>query len=134
MVGRLSRGWYNFVMENIEKVLFNLESELQKPDVRKSVEKLDGLISDDLREITSSGAVTNKQDCFVNLPATPEIKFVMTDFSIRELAPNLVQTFFKTKKTVVGTDKVSDSMRNSIWKNENGKWKMVFHQGTPVGK
>ena len=120
--------------ENLEEVLFNLETVLQKPDVRKSVEKLDELISDDFREITSSGTVTNKQDCFVNLPAAPEIEFVMTDFSIRELAPDLVQTFFKTEKTVVGTDKVGYSMRNSIWKKENGKWKMIFHQGTPTKK
>lgn len=119
-------------MEGIEKTLFDLEAELQKSEVRKSVEKLNEIISDDFREITSSGTVTDKQDCFVNLPAAPEIKFVMTDFSVRELATDLVQTFFKTEKTIIGTDKISYSMRNSIWKNENGKWKMIFHQGTPT--
>lgn len=124
--------WYYFVMENIEKTLIALEAELQRPDVRKSVENLNELISDDFKEITSSGTITNKQDCFVNLPAAPEIKFVMTDFSARELAPELVQTFFKTEKTVVDTGKVSYSARNSIWKNEDGKWKMIFHQGTPI--
>lgn len=121
-------------MQNIEKTLFDLETLLQQPDVRKSVEKLDEIVSDDLKEITSSGMVSNKQDCLVNLPAAPDIDFVMTDFSVRELAPNLFQTFFKTQKTVVGADKVSYSSRSSIWKNENGKWKMIFHQGTPIDK
>jgi hypothetical protein len=120
--------------KNIEKTLFELEAELQKPDVRKSIEKLNGLISDEFREITSLGTVKNKQDCFVSLPAAPEIKFVMTDFSVRELAPNLMQTFFKTEKTEINTGKVSHSIRNSIWINENGKWKMIFHQGTPTSE
>jgi len=120
--------------KNIEKTLFDLEAELQKPNVRKSIEKLDEIISDEFKEITSSGTVTNKQDCFVNLPAAPKVKFVMTDFSVRELATDLMQTFFKTEKTEVGTDKVSHSIRNSIWRNENGKWKMIFHQGTPISE
>lgn len=119
-------------MENVEKIIFDLETKLQKSAVRKSIEKLDEIISDDLREITSSGTVATKEDCLINLPAAPEIKFVMTDFSIRQLAPDLIQSFFKTEKTVAGTDKVSYSMRSSIWKNENGKWKMLFHQGTPT--
>jgi hypothetical protein len=46
----------------------------------------------------------------------------------------MVQTLFKTEKTVVETGKVSYSMRSSIWKNENGKWRMIFHQGTPSDK
>lgn len=121
-------------MNDLDKIIFNLEKELQKDEVRKSIEKLDELISDDFKEITSSGTVTNKQDCFVNLPSAPKIDFVMTDFQIRQLTPDLIQSFFKTEKTVVETGKKSFSMRNSIWKNENGKWKMIFHQGTPTEK
>ena len=118
--------------EDIKETIFNLEKELQKPDVRKSIEKLDELISDDFQEITSSGVVTTKSDCFVNLPAAPEINFEMTDFKINILSKEIIQSLFKTKKTIVGTDKVSYSMRSSLWKNENGKWKMLFHQGTPT--
>jgi hypothetical protein len=64
----------------------------------------------------------------------PEIKFVMTGFRINVLCLGMVQTLFKTEKTVVETGKVSYSMRSSIWKNENGKWRMIFHQGTPSDK
>jgi len=119
-------------MDKIGKLLYKLEEELQKSDTRKSVEKLKVLISDDLKEITSSGLITNKQDCLINLPSAPDIKFVMTDFNYRELTPNLVQTFFRTEKTVIETGKTSYSMRNSIWKKENNDWKMIFHQGTLI--
>jgi hypothetical protein len=118
----------------LREIIFNLESEFQKPDVRKSVGRLTELISDDFYEITSSGKVTFKKDCLANLPAAPEIKFVMTDFKINILCTDIIQTLFKTEKTVVGTGKVTYSMRSSIWKNENGKWKMIFHQGTPTDR
>ena len=120
--------------ENLEKIIFSLESEFQKPEVWKSIEKLGELISDDFYEITSLGLVTSKKDCLVNLPVAPEIKFVMTGFRINVLCLGMVQTLFKTEKTVVKTGKVSYSMRSSIWKNENGKWRMIFHQGTPSDK
>jgi len=58
----------------------------------------------------------------------------MTNFKMYVLSPDVVQTLFKTEKTVVETGKVSNSMRSSIWKNENGKWRMIFHQGTPLDK
>ena len=118
--------------ENLEKIIFNLESEFQKPEVRKSVQRLEELISDDFREITSSGKVTSKNDCLANLPNAPEIKFVMSDFKIYVLCPNIVQSLFKTKKIVLESGKESYSLRTTIWKNENGKWRMIFHQGTPI--
>jgi hypothetical protein len=120
--------------ENLKEIIFSLESEFQKPEVRKSAEKLGELISDDFCEITSSGLVTSKKDCLVNLPKASEIKFVMTGFRINVLSLDMIQTFFKTEKTVVETGKVSYSMRSSIWKNENGKWRMIFHQGTSLDK
>ncbi len=115
----------------LKDTIFELECELQKPETRKSVEKLDKIISDNLYEITSSGKITHKQDCLINLPNAPEIKFVMTNFEMRQLAPDLVQTFFETEKTVVTTGEISHSLRSSIWQNEAGTWKMIFHQGTP---
>ncbi|MSU45160.1 MAG: nuclear transport factor 2 family protein [Candidatus Zambryskibacteria bacterium] len=72
-------------MEQIEKTIFQLEERLQRPDVRKSVEGLNDLISEDFIEFGSSGQVYNKEDVLVNLPASPEIKFVMIDFRINIL-------------------------------------------------
>jgi hypothetical protein len=117
--------------EEIKNSILKLEIELQKPDVRKSKDQLDEIISDDLKEIGSKGEFYTKKDALINLPNSPEIKFVMTDFKIDILTPELVQTFFNTEKTLVVTGEKSYSARSSIWKNENGKWKLLFHQGTP---
>jgi len=97
------------------------------------VEQLNDLISDDLIEFGSSGLVYTKQDVLGNLPASSEIKFVMTDFKINILSADIVQSTFKTEKTDIETGKISRSLRSSLWRNANGKWRMIFHQGTPFG-
>lgn len=119
-------------MEKLEEIIFQLENRLQRPDVRKSVEQLEELIADDLIEVGSSGQVYAKKDVLKNLPASPEIKFTMTDFKIIKLSPTIVQSLFKTKKVNQETNQTTRSLRSSIWRNENGQWKMIFHQGTTV--
>jgi hypothetical protein len=118
-------------MENFKEIIFQLESKLQQPDVRKSTEQLKELISDDLIEFGSSGQVYTKKDVLNNLPTSPEIKFKMTDFRINILSSDVIQSQFKTEKTNLETDKKTYSLRSSLWKNEDGEWKMIFHQGTP---
>ena len=121
-------------MENLEDIIFKLENKLQQPDVRKSVEQLKELISDDLIEFGSSGQIYTKQDVLNNLPASPEIKFMMTDFRIKILGSDIIQSLFKTKKINQQTGSITCSVRSSLWRNEKGKWKMLFHQGTPINE
>ena len=119
-------------MENLEDIILKLENKLQQPDVRKSVEQLEELISDDLIEIGSSGQIYTKKDVLNNLPVSPEIKFIMTDFRIKILSSDTIQSLFKTEKINQQTGSTTRSLRSSLWRNEKGKWKMLFHQGTPA--
>jgi hypothetical protein len=118
-------------MDNLEEIIFELENKLQQPDVRKSVEQLEELISDDLIEFGSSGKIYTKKDVLNNLPVSPEIKFIMTDFKIKILNSGIIQSLFKTEKINQQTGITTYSLRSSLWRNEKGKWKMLFHQGTP---
>ncbi len=117
---------------DIKETIFELENKLLQPNIRKSKESLNDLISDDFIEFGSSGAVYKKKDVLNNLPASSEIKFIMTDFEVNALSSDVVQSTFKTEKINTQTNKITRSLRSSIWKNENGKWKMLFHQGTPL--
>ena len=119
-------------MDNLKDIIFQLEEKLQRPDVRKSVKELDDLISENLTEFGSSGQVYTKKDVLINLPVSPEIKFTMTDFRINILGENIVQSLFKTEKTNLENGKMTNSLRSSLWRNEGGKWRMLFHQGTPL--
>ncbi|MFZ2048861.1 MAG: DUF4440 domain-containing protein [Minisyncoccia bacterium] len=115
---------------DIKETIFELENKLLQSDIRKSVENLDDLISEDFIEFGSSGAIYTKKDILERLPNSPEIKFVMTDFKVNVLSTDIVQSTFKTEKIDAETGKNTRSLRSSIWKNESGWWKIIFHQGT----
>lgn len=117
---------------DIKETIFRLEKQLQQHAVRKSTEELDVLITEDFIEFGSSGKVYTKKDVLVNLPSAPEIEFVMSDFEVRVLSSDIVQSIFKTEKTNLQTGEISKSLRSSLWRNEDGTWKMLFHQGTPT--
>lgn len=117
----------------METTLFlELETSLLKTEVRQSREKLDELLADDFMEIGSSGAMYKKQDALDHLPnSTDKVEYELMDFKTRPLSEELVQTFFKTKRTINDSD-VTISNRTSIWKKNGDRWQMSYHQGTPI--
>ncbi|MCC7522235.1 DUF4440 domain-containing protein [Candidatus Uhrbacteria bacterium] len=108
-----------------------LELSILSPEVRRSREKLDALLADDFMEIGSSGAMYKKHDTLTHLPnSTDKTEYELFDFDARSLSEELVQTFFKTKRTINDSD-VTISNRTSLWKKHGDSWQMVYHQGTP---
>lgn len=116
-------------MENSELIL-NLEKELLKPEVRKSPEKLRKLLSEDFIEYRSSGVIYHyeKDDIFYE----DNVTFELQDFNLQELSEDCVLTTFKIDKIYHEDNFIKSSIRSSIWKLYDGKWKMIFHQGTLI--
>ena len=120
--------------EDLQKIIYDLETSLLKPEIRSSTRDLDILLADDFMEFGSSGKVYDKKMILDRLPKDTEIssiQFIVSDFQIKELSENVVLATFKTDK--ISTDNSSViSLRASIWKKINGNWQMVYHQGTPM--
>lgn len=106
------------------KIIYELETALLTPSTRKSVEQLDELIADDFVEFGSSGRIYTKEDILKYLPVEEHHELTVEDFMVKELAQNVM----------LATYSLNDRLRSSIWKNTNGKWQMVFHQGTRIKK
>jgi hypothetical protein len=117
-------------MENssLKEHLYSLEERLLQPDVRKSVEELEILLADDFIEFGSSGRVFNKQQVIERLPNESTIQMTLMDFEVKLLAPDVALTTYRVLKH----KDMKYSLRSSIWKLKEGKWQMVFHQGTPT--
>lgn len=113
------------VAGTLEKTIQQLELSLLEPLTRQSTGKLNQLISDDFVEFGSSGKAYNKQDIIENLPSEDLREFSVRDFKATELSKGVVLATY----TTIEKEKVC--LRSSIWKNLNGDWCMVFHQGTP---
>ena len=108
----------------LQNVIQQLEQSLLNLEVRKSKERLNELLADEFFEIGSSGYVYNKEDCL-------EDGVVLTDMTlhhlqVRELAEGLVLAIY----FIVDTTRDRNTWRSSIWKEIDGNWQLLFHQGT----
>jgi hypothetical protein len=118
-------------MNTLEDTIYELENSLLKLEVRQSAEQITELLADDFVEYCGSGTVYHyrKGDAF-DTDRTKEFHWEIRDFGIRQLAPDVVLATYKTIKHDETRLAMKYSLRSSIWKCYDGRWKMVFHQGT----
>ncbi|WP_321994073.1 nuclear transport factor 2 family protein [Clostridium butyricum] len=123
-------------MELIRKHILKLENDLLKPEIRQCIEKISELLIDGFTEFTSSGYIYNYSigqliDEGTNLH---EIDWEITDFEINQLSDDCVLATYRLIKHSELNENKKYSLRSSIWKCFEGKWKMIFHQGTLMPK
>jgi hypothetical protein len=109
------------------QLIRGLEEQLLQPEVRTSSERLAALLADEFIEIGSSGRVYNKQQIIDLLrhegrQGSPP---TLCDFSARRLAAEVILVTYNIIE--------SQTIRSSVWKLIDGRWQMVFHQGTRSG-
>lgn len=122
-----------YMEQNISEKIHELELSLLSPETRMSSELLGKLLADDFVEFGSSGLVYNKSNVLERLPVTTDkVEFIMSDFSIKVLAEDIILTTFKTKRTING--EVVFSLRSSLWRKQSDDWQIFFHQGTKIEK
>ena len=116
-------------------LLRRLEEGLLKPEVRHSPGQVGDLLSDDFIEFGSSGRVFNKQQVIEALeregPADSTIRLSLVDFIARGLASNVILVTYLTIQEGGPGTRQDSRLRSTIWKLIEGRWQMVFHQGTP---
>lgn len=117
-------------MENLKAKLIALEEHLFKAEIRASYGELDELIADDFTEISSSGVRFGKNEALERLPSELPPKISACEYELRYLAPNYAQLLYKAVMVKGGETTAIYSLRCSIWSLRNGKWQMIFHQGT----
>lgn len=121
-------------MESLKRQILQLENDLLKPEIRQSVAKTSELLSDGFTEFTSSGYIYNYSigqviDEGTNLQ---EMDWEITDFEINPLSNDCVLATYRLTKHSESNENKKYSLRSSIWKCFEGKWKMIFHQGTLI--
>ena len=102
-----------------------LEESLLKPEVRSSGSELKRILADDFFEIGSSGRVLYKGEVIAE-DGIGIVKMTLSDFDIRSLSDDIVLATYRIFNELSN----QHSLRSSIWKHNEGVWKMVFHQGT----
>ncbi|UYZ24056.1 DUF4440 domain-containing protein [Mesobacillus jeotgali] len=109
---------------DLKKHIKQLEEKLLTAEVRSSKTELKKLLADKFFEFGSSGRVLYKDEDFEG--GIGMIKVTLSDFDIHPLSENIVLATYRT----FNEDTKQHALRSSIWKLDEGVWKMVFHQGT----
>lgn len=122
-------------MKLIERIL-QLEKDLLKSEVRKSSQKINEILSNDFIEFCSSGDIYyyKSGDIFQEKDDELENNWKIIDFEIKELSDDCVLALYKVIKLNEKDENKKFSIRSSIWKLYDEKWKMIFHQGTNTRK
>jgi hypothetical protein len=116
-------------------MLCKLEQRLLQPSVRASAELVSSLITDDFIEFGSSGRVYDKAQILAALGEEqrdgPSVQATASDFEVRILADGVALVTYRTERRTLDAD-ISQSRRSSLWQKRDGRWQMLFHQGTPI--
>jgi hypothetical protein len=113
-------------LSSLKEHLCQLEQLLLQPEIRTSPEELSKLLADEFFEFGSSGRVWYKKDMVST--GIGVIKATLHNFEVHPLVPDVVlATYYSVNET-----RKQHTLRSSIWKRIDGRWQMVFHQGTPT--
>lgn len=117
----------------IADTLRDLEQELFKVSVRKDAARLADLLADDFREFGSSAHVYTKAEIIDTLRDEVPVTITMQDFRLVPLAEDVALVTYRAAK-VQEDAPVIESLRSSVWRFADGRWQIVFHQGTKMCK
>ena len=119
-------------MDSIKEQIFQLENDLIKSEVRKSAEKINEILSNDFVEFSSSGSEYHYKcgDVFQDAEDERTLDWEILNFKVKKVAENCILATYRVIKHDELDERKRYSLRSSLWTEENGKWKMSFHQGT----
>ncbi len=115
----------------IAETLRLLEERLLTSAVRLNGQEVSSLPADEFQEYGSSGRAYSKAEIVRALENESSRQLSLHCFETRVLAEGVVQATYQAKSELSGTPPVA-SLRSSIWIFRDGRWQMLFHQGTRI--
>ncbi|WP_255377323.1 MULTISPECIES: DUF4440 domain-containing protein [unclassified Listeria] len=105
---------------------YELEMTHLNAENRSTMTEILNLLDENYLEFGKSGNKTQKKD-YLNA-SLPADQYEILEFESHSLGQKSQLTTY----TLLNHTTNETSLRSSIWKYQNGHWKLYFHQGTPV--
>jgi len=115
-------------MTDHRKRIEALELALLAPSGREDAALLDRLIADDFVEVAANGRTFGKDEVLARLPVEQGVSFRAGQMTVTLLSPTVGLATYAVTRTVDGT--AVHSRRCSIWRLDQDRWQVVYHQGT----
>ena len=108
----------------LQQHLHSLEERLLHPDRESNRKDLLWLLAPDFREFCASGRIFNLQQLTESLLTSSPRSATMTRFYAVPLGPDAALTTYHIATST------SSSHHSSVWVLRDGRWQLIFHQGT----
>jgi hypothetical protein len=112
----------------------SLEEALHRPSVRRSRDALEQLLAKGFVEFGSSGAVYHRDELIVRLVQEDndndevQTELGACDYALTSISTDAALLTYRTHHKESDGEQLV--LRSSIWKYAEGRWQMLFHQGT----
>lgn len=106
--------------------VLRLEAELQDSTTRSDGGRLRDILSPEFIEIGASGKRWDRESILDLLVGEAAGEIVIHNLTGRHLATDLIQTCWESQSEETW------ARRSSLWRREDGRWRIIFHQGTPL--
>ncbi len=110
----------------LKHTLRTLELRLLDPLARRNPHLVSGLLANEFREFGKSGRMYDKASILALLAAETPQTITLEDFHVATLGPESALC------TYMSSSSTGRARRSSIWQWREGRWQMLFHQGTPI--
>jgi len=111
---------------SVARELEGLERLLLEPRCGDHVTEL---LCEDFQEFGTSGRVYDKVEVIAALSDGPRVLLSASDFAVSLLTPHLALVTYRALRR---SQPPVESLRSSLWRCEEGRWRLRFHQGTVV--
>ena len=98
----------------------------------ESVETLLSLLDDEFFEIGVSSKLYNKADVVEWLNSDDKSIRSGTEFLGKIISENVILLTYISNIQENPTALIKKALRSSIWRKQQNKWQMIFHQGTSL--
>jgi hypothetical protein len=109
-----------------------LELRLLEPEFRRDRTAVAALLGDDFVEYGSSGRVFNKAQILDLVTNEASQRADATDFEARFLAADVCVVTYRSFRSDEPPPTGGSVRRSSIWVRRDGRWQVIFHQGTQM--
>lgn len=108
-----------------------LEERLLQSAVRKAASAVAGLLADGFWEFGSSGRIYSKAEVIALLQREESVRLSLMDFEVKLLSASLALVTYRALRETPDGEPVQ-SWRSSLWELRDGRWQMLFYQGTKI--
>ena len=118
--------------EDLDALLLKLEGALNQREVRASAAQLEELLDEDFRELGVSGTEWTRSAIIEALRDEAFSERTISGFRVQRMATDIALATYCAHRAAIPGRPAADSLRSSLWRLRRGRWRMTFHQGTPL--